>query len=77
MITDGAFNRNSEDYKNHIEKYKKQGINMSVVGILNSEIDRKSMEKVAELGGGRYVPIHKLSDAMNNLKQEIRFISFK
>jgi Ca-activated chloride channel family protein len=77
VITDGAFNRNSEDYKNHIEKYKKQGINMSVVGILNSEIDRKSMEKVAELGGGRYVPIHKLSDALNNLKQEIRFISFK
>ncbi len=77
VITDGAFNRNSDDYKNHIEKYKKQGINMTVVGILNSEIDRKSMEKVAELGGGRYVPIHKLSDAMNNLKQEIRFISFK
>ena len=77
VITDGAFNRNSDDYKNHIEKYKKQGINMTVVGILNSDIDRKSMEKVAELGGGRYVPIHKLSDAMNNLKQEIRFISFK
>ena len=62
----------SSSHKNHIEKYKKQGINMSVVGILNSEIDRKSMEKVAVLGGGRYVPIHKLSDAMNNLKQEIR-----
>ena len=77
VITDGAFNRNSDDYKSHIEKYKKLGINMTVVGVLNSEIDRKSMEKVAELGGGRYVPIHKLSDAMNNLKQEIRFISFK
>ena len=77
VITDGAFNRNSDDYKNHIEKYKKQGINMTVVGILNSEIDRKSMEKVAELAGGRYVPIQKLSDAMNNLKQELRFISFK
>lgn len=77
VITDGAFNRNSDDYKSHIEKYKKQGINMTVVGVLNSEIDKKSMEKVAGLGGGRYVPIHKLSDAMNNLKQEIRFISFK
>jgi Ca-activated chloride channel family protein len=77
VITDGAFNRNSDDYKSHIEKYKKLGINMSVVGVLNSEIDRKAMEKVAELGGGRYVPIHKLSDALNNLKQEIRFISFK
>ncbi len=77
IITDGAFNRNSDDYKNHIEKYKKQGINMSVVGILNSEIDRKSMEKVAELGGGRYIPIHKLSDALINLKEEIRFLTYR
>jgi len=77
VITDGAFNRNSDDYKNHIEKYKKKGINMTVVGILNSELDKKSMEKVAELGGGKYIPIYKLSDAMDNLKQEIRFISFK
>ena len=77
VITDGAFNRNSDDYKNHIEKYKKKGINMTVVGILNSEQDKKSMQNVAQLGGGRYVPINKLSDALNNLKQEMRFISFR
>lgn len=77
VITDGAFNKNSDDYKNYIEKYKKKGINMTVVGILNNETDKKTMQKVAELGGGRYVEINKLSDAMNNLKQEIRFISFK
>jgi hypothetical protein len=34
------------------------------------------MQEVAELGGGRYVPIFKLSDAKENLKQEIRFICF-
>ena len=77
VITDVAFNKNSDDYKNYIEKYKKKGINMTVVGILNNETDKKTMQKVAELGGGRYVEINKLSDAMNNLKQEIRFISFK
>ena len=77
IITDGDFNRNSGDYKKHIKKYKKRGINMSVVGILNSEKDKKAMKEVAELGGGRYIPIFKLSDAKNNLKQEIRFISFR
>lgn len=77
IITDGAFNRNSDDYKKYIKKYKKKGINMSVVGILNSEKDKKDMQEAAELGGGRYVPIFKLVDAMNNLKQEIRFISFR
>lgn len=77
IITDGDFNRNSGDYKKYIKKYKKRGINMSVVGILNSEKDKKAMKEVAELGGGRYIPIFKLSDAKNNLKQEIRFISFR
>ena len=77
IITDGDFNRNSGDYKKYIKKYKKRGINMSVVGILNSEKDKKAMKEVAELGGGRYIPIFKLSDAKNNLKQEIRYISFR
>jgi Ca-activated chloride channel family protein len=77
IITDGDFNRNSGDYKKHIKKYKKKGINMSVVGILNSEKDKKAMEEVAKIGGGRYIPIFKLSDAKENLKQEIRFICFK
>ena len=77
IITDGAFNRNSDDYKQYIKKYKKKGINMSVVGILNSEKDKKDMQEAAELGGGRYIPIFKLADAMTNLKEEIRLISFK
>jgi Ca-activated chloride channel family protein len=77
IITDGAFNRNSDDYKKYIKKYKKKGINMTVVGILNSEKDKIDMIEAAELGGGRYVPIFKLADALNNLKQEIRFLCFR
>jgi Ca-activated chloride channel homolog len=77
IITDGAFNRNSDDYKKYIKKYKKKGVNMSVVGILNSERDKKDMEEAAALGGGRYVPVYKLADALNNLKQEIRLITFR
>lgn len=77
VITDGAFNRNSDDYKKYIKKYSKKGITLSVVGIKNKEVDEKEMKEAAELGGGRYVPIFKLVDAQNNLKQEIRLNSFK
>ena len=77
VITDGAFNRNSDNYKKYIRKYRRKGVNMSVVGIRNSENDADEMMESARLGGGNYVPIYKLVDAQNNLKQEIRSISFK
>lgn len=77
VITDGAFNRNSDDYKKYIRKYRRKGINMSIVGIRNSENDADEMIASARLGGGNYVPIFQLVDAQNNLKQEIRLISFR
>lgn len=77
VITDGAFTGSNDDYKKCIKKYKKKGINMSVVGILNKEKDKISMQEIAEMAGGRYIPINKLVDAKNNLKEEIRFICFK
>lgn len=77
VITDGAFNRNSEDYKKYVKKYAKKNIHMSVVGIRNQEKDRLEMEEAAALGGGSYIPIFKLADAQKNLKQAIRVLSFK
>jgi Ca-activated chloride channel family protein len=77
VITDGAFNRNSDDYKKYVKKYKKKGINMSVVGIKIKDVDQVKMTEAAEVGGGRLVPIMKLADAQANLKQEIRFAAFK
>lgn len=77
VITDGAFNRNSDDYKKYIKKYSKKGIQMSVVGIKNKDVDEKEMREAAELGGGRYIPIFKLVDAQNNLKEEIRLNAFR
>jgi Ca-activated chloride channel family protein len=77
VITDGAFNRNSDDYKKYIRKYRRKGINMSVVGIKNSENDADEMLESARLGGGNYIPIFKLVDAKNNIKQEIRVLSFR
>lgn len=77
VITDGAFNRNSDDYLRWVKKYKKKGINLSVVGVKNSDKDAVEMEEAAEKGGGHFVPIQKLADAKNNLKQEIRLLSFR
>lgn len=77
VITDGAFNRNSEDYKKYVRKYSKKGIHMSVVGVKNKSVDEQEMKEAAALGGGHYVPIMKLSDAQHNLKQEIRMLTYK
>jgi Ca-activated chloride channel family protein len=77
VITDGAFNRYSQEYEKTVKKYQKKGIHLSVVGIQNKKADEQKMLAAAELGGGRYIPIFKLADAQSNLKEEIRLISFK
>lgn len=77
VITDGAFNRNSDDYKKYVKKYQKKGINMSIVGIRNQEKDEQAMRDAAKLGGGNYIPIFKLVDAQNNLKQAIRALCYR
>lgn len=77
IITDGAFNRDSDDYKRYVRKYKRKGIKMSVIGIKNKERYEEDMRNSAELGGGRYIPVFGLSDAQNNLTQEIRLLTYK
>ncbi len=77
IITDGAFNKDSKDYKRAVRPYKKYGITMSVVGIKNKEPDAEKMKEAAEVGRGVYIPIFNLADAQNNLKQEIRKSSFR
>ena len=63
--------------KKYIKKYRRKGIIMSVVGVRNKTVDEEDMKEAAQLGGGRYVPVMKLSDAQHNLKQEIRLQSYK
>lgn len=77
IITDGAFNRSSEDYEKVVKKYNKEDIHLSVVGIKNKDVHEEDMRRAAEIGGGRYVPIHKLADAQRNLIQEIRVLTFR
>jgi Ca-activated chloride channel family protein len=77
VITDGAFNKDSEDYQKTVQKYAKDGVIFSVVGIQTRERDAHLMEEAAHFGNGRFVPIQKLADAHSNLTQEIRIASFK
>lgn len=77
IITDGAFNKDSEDYQKTVQKYAKQGVIFSVVGIQTREKDAVLMKEAAEFGHGRFVPIQKLADAHSNLTTEIRIASFR
>jgi Ca-activated chloride channel homolog len=77
IITDGAFNKSSDDYQKIVRKYAKKNITFSVVGIQNRPNDERAMREAAAFGKGRYIPINKLSDAQFNLLQEIRIASFR
>lgn len=77
IITDGGFNRESGNYKKVIAKNFKKGVTLSVVGIKNNDKARVEMEEVAKIGHGEYIPIHDLLQAQENLRQEIRKITFK
>lgn len=76
IISDGAFNRNSGNYRRWIRLSKKRGIKMSVVGIKTKERDVEEMKEIAELGGGTFIPIERLVDASQNLKQVVRKSAF-
>lgn len=78
IITDGAFNQSSGDYKKYIRKnLNKENITMSVVGIKTNSNAEESMKEAAALGNGRFISIEKLADAQNKLKEEIRLSTFK
>lgn len=75
VITDGAFNSNSNDYQAIVRKYAPEGIIFSVVGIQCRSNDERKMEEAAAFGNGRYVAIDKLADAQIKLLKEIKIAS--
>lgn len=77
VITDGAFNSNSNDYQAIVRKYAPEGIIFSVVGIQSRSNDERKMEEAAAFGNGRYVSIKKLADAQHKLLKEIKIASHR
>lgn len=71
VVTDGAFNKDSENYQKTIKKYRKKGIEMSIVGIKMKSSDQLKMTEVCELGGGKLIPIQSLAEAKVNLNNVI------
>lgn len=77
VISDGAFNRYSGNYKRWIKMSRRRGIKMSVVGVKAKEKDVERMQEIANLGGGSYIPLERLLDASQNIKQVVRKSAFK
>lgn len=77
VLTDGAFTDSNGDYLSVIEKYQKQNILFSVVGIKNLPKDELNMKIAANKGNGAYIPVFKLADAQQNVIREIKRITFK
>jgi Ca-activated chloride channel family protein len=76
VITDGAFNKDSQDYERTIKRNAPKGIVLSVVGIKNKPEDEATMTEVAVLGGGRFIGINTIVDARTKLIAEIRQASY-
>jgi Ca-activated chloride channel homolog len=72
VITDGAFNKDSDDYERTIKRNTPKGYVLSVVGIKNKPEDEAKMTEVAQLGNGRFIGINNLVDARSKLINEIR-----
>lgn len=78
MVTDGAFNRGSKDYKEIIEQnHDEKGIIFSVVGIKTSTYITEHMQEVVSSGGGDFIQIRDPQDAETKIFQEIRRTSFR
>jgi Ca-activated chloride channel family protein len=77
IATDGAFNRDSENIAKTVRKNKRNGVNISVVGIKNTRVSELSMREIAAQGDGRFVHIKNYDGALESLKKEIRMSSLK
>lgn len=76
VITDGAFNKDSNDYERTVKRNTPRGYVLSVVGIKNKPEDESKMTEVALMGNGRFIGINTILDARTKLIEEIRQASY-
>lgn len=78
MITDGVFNTGDKNYLETIKQnYKSMGIQFCVVGIKTSDYITKHMQSITSKGGGEFIRILTIDDAMHKLIDEIKKSSFR
>lgn len=77
VITDGAFNKDSQDYERTIKRNSEKGYVLSVVGIKINLGDEDKMTEVATMGQGRFIAIGSIADARTKLYDEVRRASYR
>lgn len=73
LATDGDFNvgiRNSEELKNFVERKRKSGVYLSVLGFGQGNLNDELMQKLAQNGNGNAAYIDTLSEARKVLVDE-------
>ncbi len=76
VITDGAFNKDSQDYERTVKRNTPKGYVLTVVGIKNKPEDEEKMTEVAQMGNGVFIGINGVQDARTKLIEEIRRASY-
>jgi Ca-activated chloride channel family protein len=77
VITDGAFNKDSQDYERTITRNAEKGYVLSVVGIKNKPEDEEKMTEVATMGRGKFIAINSIGDARTKLYDEVKRASYR
>jgi Ca-activated chloride channel family protein len=77
VITDGAFNKDSQDYERTIKRNAEKGYVLSVVGIKNIPEDEAKMTEVATMGKGKFIAINSIGDARTKLYDEVKRASYR
>ncbi len=77
LATDGAFNEATDKAKKIVAKYNRRDVKLSVLGIKCGPFTTKQMTELAELGGGRFLPIKDSSGAGQKLLDEVKRSALK
>ena len=77
LATDGAFNEATDKAKKIVAKYNRRDVKLSVIGIKCGPFTTKQMTELAELGGGRFLPIKDSSGAGQKLLDEVKRSALK
>jgi Ca-activated chloride channel family protein len=77
LATDGSFNEGHGQALKLTSRYKRKGVHTSVLGIKCGKYTTAAMTELADVGGGRFIPIESTNDAGARLINEIKISSKK
>ena len=75
LATDGAFSEGVDKALKYATRYRRKDVSLSVVGIKCGKFTTDQMTRLAENGGGRFVPVENPEDAGDQLIDEVKISS--